>query len=277
MKKEKMQQVAYMAMAISLMSFFSAAAGVFNENIYNEVYLSGTITKRLVVGSVAQDCITLPLSVILLILAIRILKAPSENLIIALMGMAGYFFYGYGLYVIQGQYTSLYMIYMIIFALSIYTLIFGLTGFNHKWYGEKCFPKGFRTSVAAFILLILIVLGPLWVFLMLSDIATRFPGETYGVYILDLCIVFPALAVSMARFYKNSAYGTLLAGVGLVKALTVCGSVAFAEWYVAYANFRAFDGFMFGVFSFLTLASLLLLVKYFFYIGKNEYKTESLI
>ena len=274
MKKEKMQQVAYMGIAISVMSFFSAAAGIFNENIYNEVYLSGTITKRLVVGSVAQDCITLPLSVILLILSIRILKAPSENLMIALMGMAGYFFYGYGLYVIQGQYTSLYMIYMIIFALSIYTLIFGLTGFNNKWYGEKCFPKAFRTSVAAFILLIIIVLGPLWVFMMLSDMATRFPGETYGVFILDLCIVFPALAVSMARFYKNSAYGTLLAGVALLKALTVCGSVAFAEWYVSYSNFRAFDGFMFGFFSFLTVVSLLLLAKYFVFLGNKAIGME---
>jgi len=45
---------------------------------------------------------------------------------------------------------------------------------------------------------------------MSADIANHFPGETYGVFILDFGIVFPALAISAVKLLQNTSVGYIL-------------------------------------------------------------------
>jgi len=75
------------------------------------------------------------------------------------------------------------------------------------------------------------MLGIIWLIRISPDIARHIPQDTYGVYVLDLGIVFPAIAISATMLIRRKPYGNLFAGVALMKAFTVCLSWGFGELY----------------------------------------------
>ena len=76
------------------------------------------------------------------------------------------------------------------------------------------------------------MLGLVWVLRISPDISRNIPQDTYGVFILDLGIVFPAITITATKFIRSKPFGNILAGVSLIKAFTVCLSWGFAELYV---------------------------------------------
>lgn len=111
---------------IAALALFASVSGVFNTSIYGELLLNGTMSDSLVFGSVVQDIITIPSSLLLLILSVHQIRRKNLKVQILMSGLIAYLFYGYGLYTIQGQYTSLYFIYLAVFGMTFYTLIFNV-------------------------------------------------------------------------------------------------------------------------------------------------------
>jgi len=261
--------VAIFTLLISVLALMASTMGIFNQDIYNELLLTGAITKFLVFGSIVQDIISIPASVLLIILSIAFIRKHDRKMLIIILGLTAYFFYGYGLYTIQGQYTSIYFIYLAILGLSIYSIIFGIIGLvsniNHVY-----LPKSICYSIGIFIAIILLVLIPAWIGRMTPDIISRVPGDVYGVFILDLSVVFPALAIIALKVIKGNNKGYLLAGVALVKVFTLCLSVALGEWLKPVYGFPQ-DLAMILIFSFLTIISAILGVLYF---AKINFKYE---
>lgn len=253
--------VAILMLLISVLALFASTMGIFNQAVYNELLLTGTITKSLVFGSIVQDIISIPASVLLIILSITFIRKHDRKMLIIMLGLTAYFFYGYGLYTIQGQYTSIYLIYLAILGLSIYSLIFGTIGLVGN-ISHVYLPKSIRYSIGIFIAIILLVLIPAWIGRMTPDIISRVPGEIYGVFILDLSIVFPALAIIAFKVMRGDNKGYLLAGVALVKVFTLCLSVALGEWLKPIYGFPQ-DLTMILIFSILTIISAILGSLYF--------------
>lgn len=253
--------VAISMLLISALALFASTMGIFNKAVYNELLLTGAITESLVFGSIVQDIISIPASVMLIILSTAFIRKPDRKMLIIMLGLTAYFFYGYGLYSIQGQYTSVYLIYLAILGLSIYSLIFGTIGLvinvNHVY-----LPKSIRYLISIFIAIILLVLIPAWIGRMTPDIISRVPGEIYGVFILDLSIVFPALAIIAFKVIRGDNKGYLLSGVALVKVFTLCLSVALGEWLKPIYGFTQ-DVTMILIFSVLTIISAILGGLYF--------------
>ena len=164
--------------------------------------------------------------------------------------------------------------YLAIFGLSIYSLITGLTGFDINSIRNYELSKTMSVCISIFLLMILFVLIPVWFARMLPDIARHIPGETYGVFILDLCIVFPALAITAVKLLQARPFGYVLAGVTLLKAMTVCLSVGFGELFQVYYDGRPPDYGMLGIFGSLTAISLVLL--YFYMINLHTGPAKSL-
>lgn len=223
---------AIMTFILSVLTLFASLAGIFIESIYKDLLSVGTITKLLIEGSMAQDIISIPLALILAILSVLFLKRPVYKTFITIIGLTGYFFYGYGLYVMQGQYTSIYLIYLVIFSLSIYSIIFGLLSFTPQLIIKTSIPKALRISISIFFYFIVLMLGVVWLLRIIPDISRHIPQDTYGVFILDLGIVFPAITITATKFIRRKPFGNILAGVALMKAFTVCLSWGFAELYV---------------------------------------------
>lgn len=222
---------ATMALILSMLVIFSCLQGIFNESIYNDVLSTGSMTKFLLIGSRAQDIIFIPLALILALISIFFLMRPNYKLLISIIGLCGNFFYGYGLYSMQAQYTKIYLVYLVIFSLSIYSIVLGLLSFPAGFAAGTSLPKGLRWSISIFLYSIACMLGLVWVIRISADIARHIPQDTYGVFVLDLAIVFPAIAITATQLIRRKPFGNILAGVALMKAFTVCLSWGFGEWY----------------------------------------------
>ncbi|HEX3033362.1 MAG TPA: hypothetical protein VHS59_14210 [Bacillota bacterium] len=262
MNTQRTRLVALMTLMLSLLACYAALTGLLDKRLYSDLHTAGTLSDFLLAGSLAQDIITVPMSIILVILSLVMLRQPGHKLLITILGLNAFFFYGYGLYTIQGQYTSIYLVYLAIFGLSTYSLILGLTSIRGQALEGYSLPRGAAIAISLFLLSILLVLVPVWLLRIAPDIARHTAGETYGVFILDLALVFPALAFTAAKLLARKPIGYLLAGIALFKVLTVCLSVAFGEWFVAfYGGFQPNIGNL-AIFTTLTLVGLLLLVLY---------------
>lgn len=255
-----------LTLIVSILTLFACFEGVFNKNIYDDLLEVGTITKLLHVGSVGQDIIFIPLAFILMLLSIIFLFRPGLKTFIIIIGMTGNFLYGYGLYAMQGEYTSIYLMYLAIFSLSIYSVIFGLLSFTPEDASLKTsIPKALRISISVFLFFIAFMLGFIWIMRISADIARHIPQDTYGVFVLDLGIVFPFMGITATKLIKNKPFGNILAGIALVKASTICLSWGFAEW------FGRFKGVLEGSYDMLIIPVVLMFISLIFfvlYLGK---------
>lgn len=262
MNTQKSRLSAIMSLIISALAIFASLEGLLNKNLYMDVYKAGSLTTFLVAGSLAQDVISVLLGILLAIISIVFLKNPNIKTLIAMLGLTSYFFYGYGLYVMQGQYTSIYLVYLAIFGLSIYSLILGLLSFERDEVKLYHLSGALRKSIAVFLMIIVFVLTPIWFLKITGDISKHIPGDTYAVFILDLCIVFPALATTAVMLLRNIPLGNVFAGIVLIKTLTICLSVAFGEWFgPIHGGFQTNYGNI-AIFATLTFVSLVLLIFY---------------
>lgn len=265
---QKSRLTAIMTLILSLLALYASLAGVLDKNLYTDVFLAGSLLKSLISGSLAQDTISIPLSLILAV-SLIFLKHPGYKTFIAILGLTGYFFYGYGLYTMQGQYTSIYLIYLAVFGLSIYSMIWGLISFKPDAVKQTRLPGALRMSISIFLIVILLVLIPVWLLRITPDIVKHIPGDTYAVFVLDLCVVFPAFGIIAAKLLRNKPFGNILAGVALFKTLTICLSVAFGEWFVPLREGFQADYGMITIFSALTLFSFALGVLYLLNLKKE--------
>ncbi|MBC2728339.1 hypothetical protein [Desulfosporosinus sp.] len=262
MNLKKSIPTAVMTLILSLMALYASLLGVLDETLYKDVFLAGSLAEKLIAGSMAQDIISIPASLILAFLSLSFMKHHGEKTFIALLGLAGYFLYGYGLYTIQGQYSTLYLVYLGIFGLSLYSLIFGLLSFEPESVKYYQLPRSLQTAISIFMILILIVLVPLWIIFINADIAKHIPRDTYAVFLLDLCVVFPAFGIIIYQLLRNKPFGNILAGVALFKAGTLCLSVAFGEWFGPHYGGYEANSFNITLFGVLTAVSLVLTILY---------------
>lgn len=233
MKKEKKvaeQWFALLSFAVAVTALYCALRGVFDRQLYHAINVTGVISQRMIWGSRAQDIISALIAVGAGTLAVLTYSKPTVLKRVILLGFDWYFLYAFGLYVIQGAYTAIYGLYLLIFGMSVYAMIFGFAGFRKEEMAEVGLGHKTVKALSAFFAVIVVMLTTVWLSQMLKDIALRHPGETYAVYIMDLGIVFPAMSISIYLLLKRRALGTALAGVCLIKTITLCLSWAFGEW-----------------------------------------------
>ncbi len=261
MNVKRSRIMAIIALLVSCLALYASLKGLLDKNLYQDVVSAGTISESLAIGSIAQDIISIPLSIALALISLLSVKDPGPKKLIALLGLTGYFFYAYGLYVIQGQYTSIYLIYLAVFALSIYAIITGFLSFESITVKTYRLPPALRRAIIFFLLLILSILVPGWLLKISPSIANHIPDSIYAVYILDLAIVFPAFGLTAFMLLQRKAFGIILAGVVLFKIFTVCLSWGFAEIFLTYFGYTA-NYSMITISGTLTVISLALLVLY---------------
>lgn len=255
--KKRSRLTAIMALFVSLLSLYAAIAGTVDKSIYEDVLETGLLPETGLLAPFSQDLISIPAGIILALLAIAFFKKNCHKIFIAILGLTSYFFYGYGFYVIQGLYTSLYLLYLAIFALATYAIIWGLVSFKQDEVKRVDLNNGVRRAIAIFLSMIIIVLVPVWLIRISPDIQNHIPGKTFGVFVLDLGIIFPAFGIIIYKLFKKEAFAYILAGIALIKTFTLCLSVALGEIFMPRYGFEADTG-MIAIFSMLTAFSLLL-------------------
>lgn len=254
---------AILAGIISVIAIICTGKGIWDSSTYGDLLSLKRLSENLYYGSVAQDISMLLISVILLFLSVYYIYRNSAKILIAIIGLVWCESYAFGLYVIQGQYTDIYYLYLAIFGLSIYGMIFGLLRFNGIQEGSVMLPKNTSRWVGGFLSTILCLMVPLWVMRMIPNILDHEPSETYGVFVMDLGIVFPAIGFIAVMLLRNKAFGKILAGVALIKTCSLCLTWGFAELYGPLLRHIPIMPEMVGTSAFFTIMSGILLVPYF--------------
>ncbi|RAJ89899.1 hypothetical protein LX87_05633 [Larkinella arboricola] len=173
----------------------------------------------------------------------------------------GTFLYTYGLFAITGYFTSIYPIYLGIFGLSIYSLVFGLSSFKSMTGQLNLLPGRLRRFIAIFLSVICFLFVFLWISVLFPLSSSHSRPDTYAVFILDLCVVLPGLAITAFLLFRSIPFGDLLAGVFLIKVVTLILPVAIGE-IILLPHHRLADYGMASIYGVIVVLSLFLSVIY---------------
>ncbi|MBC7959128.1 MAG: hypothetical protein H7X94_04600, partial [Vallitaleaceae bacterium] len=143
-----------LACMVSIMAIIGTGMGIWNSNTYGDLLASSIISENLYYGSIAQDMSMFLVSIILFCLSLAYLIKKNSKVLIAIVGLVWCEFYAFGLYVVQGQYTDLYLLYLLIFGVSIYGMIFGLMSLAKE--EDVLLPKKVLRWVGGFLTTILV-------------------------------------------------------------------------------------------------------------------------
>ncbi|HDS58976.1 MAG TPA: hypothetical protein ENN54_01595 [Thermoplasmatales archaeon] len=253
-------------LSAALLSLAAATVGVANPSIYDEV-----VSKDIMPGVFSQDLFTLGASLAALLLAFRTGERDTLRQIAAL-GIMGYLFYGYGIYVIEQVYTALYFAYLAVFGLASYAIVFFLADVYRENLPKVRLPHSIRMAAVVFLLLNAVMFSIIWTsqLLPLIQSADRI-DYLYSIYILDLCFIMPAFVVVAAMAVKKQALGLLLTPALLVTGFTVLAPLALAEALKPPLYDLAMDTASLGLFLALSTIFLALAALYFW---KIEIKPE---
>lgn len=184
----------------------SAAAGVINKNIYNNLF-----PLEFLPGAFPQDLITVLLCLFMFWLT-KTIKGNDTKKQIVMVGLLGSLFYLYGIFVIERVYNWFYLLYVAAFAFSFWSLIYTLSGFKSELFANLKINRGMIRITAYSSLIIAIIFTCLWIAALIPLMRENNRIEfLYSIYILDLCFIMPAFAITSIMSLRNKPLGILLA------------------------------------------------------------------
>ena len=208
----------------SLLSLVAALVGVLSPAIYSRV-----ASPDILPAVIGQDLMTVVASVIILLLTILTRKDNSIKQIV-ILGILGYLFYAYGIYVIERFYNALYYLYLAIFGLSFWSMVYGMATIRRDILQEVNLSRLLRNLAAGFSFLIALIFTVLWVVQLLPLIQAGEKIEfLYSIYILDLCFIMPAFIIIGVMIIRNKGLAFLLAPAMFVLGFTLIFSLAVSE------------------------------------------------
>ena len=142
---------------VSFLTLTAALTGVFNTGIYSKVVGQDVIT-----GVISQDLTSIVAAIIVLVFSVLIKERDIKKQIVVI-GILGYLFYAYGIYVIEQFYNSFYFIYMAVFALSFYAIVYGVANIRSEIKEKVELPRLTRYVSVGFSLFIPLLFYPLWI------------------------------------------------------------------------------------------------------------------
>jgi hypothetical protein len=174
-------------------------------------------------GFVAADVVTLFLAVPIMAISILLYRRGSLKGGLLLTGVLAYFLYNYTSMGFGAAYNNLFLVYIIVFAASLYGLILALLSFD-----LQALPSHFRAElprrgIGIFLIISGIILSLIWLVLSIVPalFASKAPLEayyytTFTTGIIDIGIVAPALILAGVLLRRGAPLGYLLSSCTLV-------------------------------------------------------------
>lgn len=179
----------------------------------------------------ANDLVTLVLGLPLLAISFWLAVRGSLRGRLILTGTLGFFLYTYISMCFGAAYNRLFLIYVALFGLSLYAFILSMMSFDLKTLPAHFSAKLPRGWIAGLLFFAAAFLAFAW----LGRIAATFtPGavpvleNTTSMFIqaMDLALVVPLCVLSGILLLRRSAWGYLLASVGMLKFLSMGTAVS---------------------------------------------------
>jgi len=172
-----------------------------------------------------NDWVTLLIVVPSLALVLWLVRKGSKKARLLWTGLLGYLVYNYAFYLFGAVYNPLFLVYVLIFTLSLFALITGLASLPTYHFFYRSRALGW---IVAYLVMIVLVLGiveiiPNIQYLISGDIPETIiltGHPTAVVYALDLSLVVPVSVLAIILLLRRQRWGYILTAMMLVKGAT---------------------------------------------------------
>ena len=190
---------------------------------------------------VAQDVVTLGLGLPLLLVSLALYRRGQLRGRLLLAGTLAYFLYTYASMAFGTGYNPLFLVYVALFALSLFGLIAALTSIDMAALPGQFGGRLPRRGIAAYLLVTAALVTLLWLGRIVPALLTGAPpagldtATTLFIQVLDLGVVIPVMVLTAVWLLRRRPLGYLLASVCLVKIVSLGAAVvamAVGQWLV---------------------------------------------
>ena len=205
-----------------VLSMVTAGWGLLDPGIY-----VGLIAPATRPGALSQDVITLFVGVTLCWLALAGTRVGPKAELVGL-GLLGYLFYGYGIYVIERVYNLLYLNYLAIFGIAAWML--GAVEVVHRAADRAWLTRQFSKISAGGALLPPLIFYPLWISMLIPIMVTREQVDSlYSIFILDLVFIMPAFLLVAVGQLRGRSWAVVLTPVMFILGAVLIFSLTLGE------------------------------------------------
>lgn len=221
---------------IGLLAIIATISGLFWKGLYNND------TIAIIAQMKGQDLITLIICVPLLLISCYLITKDSLRGFLMWMGTIFYFLYTYASMSFLASYNTLFLVYVSIFSLSLYTFLYGLFTLNLKKI-KKSFSPGVIIKIAGiFTIIMAVMLGFMWLSMIIESILSGVPPtalESYTtlvIQVLDLGVLIPIAIFSGVLILKGRAWGYALMSILLVKVSLIGMAILSMIYFMIQSN-----------------------------------------
>ena len=205
---------------IIVLTVIASLGGIFANNIYRD----NELVKAVWLGN---DIVTLFVAIPIMIGALFFSLRNSLKARLIWMGTLWYMVYNYIFYMYGTAFNKLFLLYVIIFTLSIYALILALMKIDIKSFKQKISFNIPVKWISSYMLFFAIMIGGLWIAQSLSFVFTsKVPlgitqtGNPSGVvFATDLSLLVSTLIVGAILLLKREVWGYIISIISLTKCL----------------------------------------------------------
>jgi hypothetical protein len=220
---------------IALLSAIATLSGLFWKGLYSQE------TVSMGAQAMGQDLVTLLVAIPLLLLSVYLIHKKSIKGQMIWMGSIFYFLYTYASLAFLATYNQLFLVYVALLSLSLYTFIYGLMSLDASNLKNSMIPGKTTTVAAIFTILMAFMLAFMWLSLIIGSlISGSAPAvlETYTTLViqaLDLAVLIPAAIIAGLLLLKGRAWGYVLMSILIVK-ISLMGTAIMSMIYFMAQN-----------------------------------------
>jgi hypothetical protein len=172
-----------------------------------------------------NDLVILVVAVPLLAAALVLTSHGSKRALLIWLGLVDYMLYNYAFYLFAAAFNWFFLIYVALFALSIFALIFGLVNVDISDISQRFRGRTPVKWIAGY--MVFVALGLTTIYLIqvfgfittnqLPEIVLRTDHPTSVVPALDLSMVVPWLVLGAVWLWQHRPWGYMITAIMLVK------------------------------------------------------------
>jgi hypothetical protein len=214
MKDRKLKTAYILSILVIVLSTVASAGGLFIENIYRD----NAFVKS---AWFHNDIVTLVLAIPILILSLILSFRGSDRAKLVWLGSLFYMTYNFGFYLFGASLNRFFLIYVLIFVLSVFALIFGLSRLDIQRFHNKFSHKIPVKPISAYMIIWALLLTVAWVSQTmgyfftgeLPQIMIDSGGKTNLVAIMDLTLIVPPVLLGAVYLWQKKIWGYIVAGM----------------------------------------------------------------
>jgi len=258
---------------IAILAVTATLSGLFWKGLYKHDTIS------MAAQAMGQDLITLLIGVPILLGSLYLIRKNSLRGSLIWMGTIFYFLYSYASMAFLASYNQMFLVYVALFSLSMYTFVYGLLSLNVKTIKKSISPGKASKIAGMFLIFSGAMVALMWIKMITDSLLTGIAPSalesytTLVVQALDIGLVFPATLIGGLLILKGKEWGYALVSILLIKASLLGTAIISMIFFMAQNGVSPALGQVI-FFAIITVAGILISIAFYSKIKEPLYKNR---